>query len=358
MSRLIRAVIDTNALRSNLARVRDVAAGARVMAVIKANGYGHGLVPVALALADADALAVARLEEGVQLREAGVRNTIVLLEGVFSAEQLSEAAQRGFDIVVHTAKQIDLLEDSPDPCAFTIWVKVDTGMNRLGFRPEEFRPAMDRLCALPVDRSQLRLVTHLARADEPQSTETLAQVARFEAATSGFDYPRSIGNSAGLFGWPSARGDWVRPGLALFGVSPFADRSAADLGLVPAMTLETTVIAVRRVPKGEAIGYGGAWCAPRDSVVAVLAAGYGDGLLRTLATGTPVLMNGRRAPLVGRVSMDMVTVDATEVAGVQVGCKAVLWGAGLPVEEVASHAGTIPYELLCGVRARVPRELR
>lgn len=358
MSRLIRAIIDTDALRSNLARVRAVAPGSRVMAVIKANGYGHGLVPVGLALAEADALAVARLEEGVQLREAGVNSTIVLLEGVFSAEELREAAERGLDLVVHTAHQIDLLEDSPDAGAFAIWVKLDTGMNRLGFRPDEFAAAMDRISALPIDRSRLRLLTHLSRADEEQSTETLEQVARFEALVAGCDCERSIGNSAGIFGWPSARGHWVRPGLALYGVSPFPQTPASSLGLVPAMTLETTVIAVRRVPRGEAVGYGGAWRAPRDSIVAVLAAGYGDGLLRSLAAGTPVLMNGRRAPLVGRVSMDMITVDVTDVAGVRVGCKAVLWGAELPIEEVARHAATIPYELLCGVRARVPRELR
>ncbi len=369
MSRILRACIDRSALRANLAAVRSAAPGARVMAVVKANAYGHGLVATAAALGGADALAVARIEEGVLLREAGINLPVVLLEGVFSGPQLAEAAHRDFELVVHEAAQIALLEAFGRGRRFTVWIKVDTGMNRLGFRAEEFPAALERLCALAVPPREIRLLTHLARADERDCPMTVEQVARLQRileslpsqplfAGAGGRPIVSIGNSAGLLGWPAARGDWVRPGLALYGVSPFPDQVGADLGLVPAMTLETSVIAVRRVSSGETVGYGGAWRAERDSTIAILAAGYGDGVPRHLASGAPVLLGGARAKLAGRVSMDMIAVDTTGLPPVQVGDRAVLWGAGLPVEHVAAHAGTIAYELICGVSQRVPLELR
>jgi alanine racemase len=358
VSRLIRAVIDAAALRHNVRTIRERARGARIMAVVKANAYGHGLVPTALALGEVDAFAVARLEEGLALRAQGVSQPIVLLEGVFAAEQLLEAARYGFDLVVHDALQIEILEEDPGPHRFVLWVKIDTGMNRLGFRPDEFPQALRRLRDLKPAPLEIRLLTHLARADEPENPMTAGQVARFKEATRGLDFAISIANSAGVFSELHLGCDWVRPGLALYGASPFADRTGADLGLRPVMSLETSVIAVRHVPRGETVGYGGTWQAPRDSTVAIVAAGYGDGLARGLPSGTPVLIDGRRAPLCGRVSMDMIAVDVTELPGVRVGTPAVLWGRGLPVEEVARHAGTIPYELLCGVSQRVPLELR
>ena len=357
MSRLIRAVIDAGALRHNVRTIRERARGARIMAVVKANAYGHGLVPTALALAEVDAFAVARLEEGLALRAQGVSQPIVLLEGVFTAEQLLEAARYGFDLVVHDALQIELLEEDPGPHRFVLWVKIDTGMNRLGLRPGEFPAAFERLRNLQPAPLEIRLLTHLARADEP-GPMTVAQVARFREVTQGLACAISIANSAGIFSELHLGCDWVRPGLALYGASPFAKRTGADLGLRPVMSLETSVIAVRQVPRGETVGYGGTWQAQRDSKVAIVAAGYGDGLARGLPNGTPVLIEGSRAPLCGRVSMDMIAVDVTELPGVQVGSSAVLWGRGLPVEEVARHAGTIPYELLCGVSQRVPLELR
>ena len=358
MSRLIRAVIDAGALRHNLRIIRERARGARVMAVVKANAYGHGLVPAALALSDVDAFAVARLEEGLALRAQGVTQPIVLLEGVFAAEQLLEAARYGFDLVVHDALQIEILEEDPGPHRFVLWVKIDTGMNRLGFRPGEFPAALERLRKLEPAPLEIRLLTHLARADEPDDPMTAAQVARFKEATRGLDCAISIANSAGLFSELHLGCDWVRPGLALYGASPFANAIGTDLGLEPAMSLETSVIAVREVPRGETVGYGGTWRAARNSNIAIVAAGYGDGLARALPNGTPVLIDARRAPLCGRVSMDMIAVDVTDLAGVRVGTRAVLWGRGLPVEEIARHAGTIPYELLCGVSQRVPVELR
>jgi alanine racemase len=358
VSRLIRAAIDTRALRHNLGVIRERARRARVMAVVKANAYGHGLVPTALALADADAFAVARLEEGLALRAAGITQPIVLLEGVFTSEQLLEAARHGFDLVVHDALQVELLEEMTGQHRFVIWIKIDTGMNRLGFPVREFAAALARVQRLNPAPLEIRLLTHLASADELNNPVTAEQLARFRAATAGLNYSTSIANSAGIFGGVQLMCDWVRPGLALYGASPFPSGTAADLGLEPVMSLETSVIAVRHLTRGERVGYGGAWSAPRDAVIAIVAAGYGDGLPRNLPGNTPVLVNGARAPLTGRVSMDMIAVDVTDLGPVHVGAPAVLWGPGLPVEEVARHAGTIPYELLCSVSQRVPLELR
>jgi alanine racemase len=358
VSRLIRAVIDTQALRHNLKTVRARAGNARVMAVVKANAYGHGLTPTALALAEADALAVARLEEGLALRAAGITGPVVLLEGVFSAEQLREAAAHGLDFVVHDALQVELLQNARSAQRFVLWIKIDTGMNRLGFSPAQFAAALVRLRALTPPAREIRLMTHLACANERDDGVTQAQLERFRQATHGLGLKTSIANSAGLFGMLPIYCDWVRPGLALYGASPFADCTAADLGLEPVMTLTTSVIALRRVARDETVGYGGAWVAPRDSTIAIIAAGYGDGVHRSLAAGTPVLIDGQRAPLAGRVSMDMMAVDVSALSGVHVGSPVVLWGVGLPVETVARYAGTIPYELLCSVSQRVPLETR
>jgi alanine racemase len=353
---LIRAIIDTHALQTNLATLRGCAPGSRVMAVIKANAYGHGLVPTALALPSADAFAVARLEEGIALREAGISQHVVLLEGVFAPEQLVEAAVHRFEIVVHDPLQVALLEAFSGSYRFVVWLKVDTGMNRLGFRLEEFAPMLERVRHAKHPPREIRALTHLARADERDCEVTREQLERFGTVIQGLDLATSIGNSAGVLGWSGACGDWIRPGLALYGLSPFAGEPASSFGLKPVMTLETAVIGLRRVPRGERVGYGGAWQAQRDSTIAILAGGYGDGLLRSLPTGTPVLVAGRRAPLVGRVSMDMIAVDVSELPGVAVGTRCVLWGPDLSVEEIAARAGTVSYEMLCGVRQRVPHE--
>jgi alanine racemase len=358
MTPVIRAIVDTAALLHNLGRVRELAPRSRVMAVVKANAYGHGSVPAAVALAGADGFAVARLEEGIALRAAGLRHRILLLEGVFGTEQLRQAAHHDFDILVHEAEQVALLESWHGDRPFTTWIKVDTGMNRLGFRLEEFRGAYDRLMACDAVARPLTLVTHLACADDRDDERTRAQIALFERVTAGLPGERSIANSAGLLGWQAAAADWVRPGLMLYGVSPFADTSAMELGLRPAMTLATQVIAVKQVRAGETVGYGAAWRAPRDTRIAIAAAGYGDGYPRNVAMGTPTLVNGRRASLVGRVSMDMITLDVTDHPAVAVGDPVTLWGEGVPVEDVARAAGTIPYELICGVSQRVHLDVR
>lgn len=328
------------------------------MAVVKANAYGHGILSVVSALATADAFAVARLEEGLALRAAGLVQSVVLLEGVFTSEQLLEAARHGFDLVVHHPQQIELLEKFTGSRRFVIWIKIDTGMNRLGFHPHEFSAALARLQKLQPTPLELRLMTHLACADEIDGSVTRRQLKLFNDLTGNLRNPISIANSAGVFGSVAIRNDWIRPGLALYGVSPFANRLGTDLDLQAVMEFESTVIATRTVARGETVGYGGVWQAQRDSILAIVAAGYGDGLLRNLPSGTPVLIEGRRAPLAGRVSMDMIAVDVSDLPPVQVGAAVTLWGKALPVEEIARQAGTIPYELLCGVSQRVPLESR
>jgi alanine racemase len=361
---LTRALIDRAALRANLATLRAAARGSRIMAVVKANAYGHGLVEVAEALEGADAFAVARLEEALTLRAAGIARPVVLLEGVFSAAQLESAAGADLELVVHDPEQVRLLESYRGHHRFVLWLKVNTGMNSLGFRVEASAAIERRLRAVVPAPREIRLMTHLARADEPDSGMTLEQVARFHELVGAMRGPAqagpvtSIGNSAGMLGWPDARGDWVRPGLALYGASPLRSRTAAALGLVPVMSLETTVIALRDVPRGESVGYGAGWHAPRDSRIAILAAGYADGLPRHLPNGTPIRLACGTGSLAGRISMDMCAVDVTELREARVGDRAVLWGPGSPVEELAERAGTIAYELLCGVAPRVGRELR
>jgi alanine racemase len=349
--------VDAAALRHNLERVRATAPGARVMSVIKANAYGHGLVPAARALDRTDGFAVARLEEGLALRAAGLANAVLLLEGVFSPRQLEAAAQQRFDLMVHSFEQLELLEQRDGREPVSVWIKVDTGMNRLGFRVEQFAAACERLGRVPNVVPRPTLVTHLACADDVGDARTAAQLRAFAEVTAGRVGARSVANSAGLFAWPESRADWVRPGVALYGVSPFPEQTGRELGLRPAMTLRTAVIAVKDVAAGETVGYGGSWRAARPTRMAVVAAGYGDGYPRAAVSGTPVLVEGRRAPLIGRVSMDMLTVDVTGLPPVSPGDEVVLWGEGLPVEEIAGYAGTIPYELICGVSQRVHHEL-
>ena len=352
---MLRAEISTAALQGNLARVRQTAPASHVLAVVKANAYGHGLVATAQALAAADGFGVARLEEAAALRAAGVRQPILLLEGVPDAGQLTEAARLQLQIVVHEAEQIALLEQAPAALRCVVWLKVNTGMNRLGFREQEFAAAYARLGALRDKVPELRLMTHFAQAEEPAAPLTTAQRAMFATLTAGKPEKCSLANSAAIFALPDTHAQWVRPGISLYGASPFANRTGTDLGLAPAMKLISTVIAVRDVPAGETVGYGGAWRAARDSRVAIIAAGYADGLFRGTDFATPVLVHGRRATLAGTVSMDMAALDVTGIESVQPGDEVVLFGPELPVEEVAAHAGTIGYELLCAVSQRVPR---
>jgi alanine racemase len=347
------ARVDGNALRANLSRVRQLARGARVMAVIKANAYGHGITNVARALADADALAVARMSEAVAVRDAGSNARVLLLEGLMSANELDLAARYRFDIVVHRQDQIDMLRAYRGAVEFRVWLKIDTGMNRLGFKVKQARAAWEALRAIPCVQQPVTLMTHLACADDPQDNTATAQIALFNDVTAGWPGERSIANSAGILRLPSSHGDWVRPGLMLYGASPVAQRSADELALTPVMTLWSKVIAIKDLLAGERVGYGGTWVAPCPTRLAIVAAGYGDGYPWRLPTGTPVLVGGLRVPMVGRVSMDMIAVNLGTNSDVAVGDEAVLWGPGLGVEELAHSIGTIPYELLCGISQRV-----
>jgi alanine racemase len=356
---MVSATVDTGALRHNLNSVRRWAPSSRVMSVIKANAYGHGLVAVARALESTDAFAVARVDEGLSLRMAGIKTPIVLLEGVFDREQLEAAAGADFQLVVHTPEQIELLRAAAPGTNFKVWLKLDTGMNRLGFKGAAFAAAHAALSALPSVRSPVNLFTHLASADDPELATTPEQLASFAAATRDLPGERSIANSAGMLSFSNAQADWVRPGLLLYGASPIAGAIGADYGLKPVMTLLSHVIAVKDLAVGEHVGYGGAWVARRPTRLAVAAVGYGDGYPRSLGAGTPVLVNGERAGLAGRVSMDMIGIDVTDLKRVPaLGDPVVLWGEGLPVEEIAVWADTIPYELLCGISQRVAVTLR
>jgi len=355
---MVSATIDSGALRHNLQQVRQWAPKSRVMAVIKANAYGHGLVTVARALGSADAFAVARVDEGLTLRAAGIMTRTVLLEGVFDAAQLAAAAAAGFELVVHTREQVELLRAAPD-ARFTVWLKLDTGMNRLGFKGRDFAAAYAALGAVPAVQQPVNLFTHLSSADDPERAATPGQLARFAAATESLPGERSIANSAGMLSYREAQADWVRPGLLLYGASPFFGSVGADYGLKPAMTLRSRVIALKDLEAGERVGYGGDWTAQRPTRLAVAAVGYGDGYPRSLASGAPVLVNGERVPLAGRVSMDMIGIDVTDLrAPPALGDPVILWGEGLAVEELAVWADTIPYELLCGISQRVAVDLR
>lgn len=328
------------------------------MAVIKANAYGHGIVAAARALAGADAFAVARIEEAVTLREAGCERRIVLLEGVQDLQELEQAARYELEPFVHHPEQIAMLESWRGAHRFRAWLKIDSGMGRLGFRPAEVPSAATRLAACASLVQPSNLATHLADAERQGGAATRAQLEAFTRATAGLPGERSIANSAGLLAWPEARADWVRPGIMLYGISPFPDSTGAALGLRPVMTLETRVISVKRVEPGDRIGYGGTFTATRAGRIAVAAAGYGDGYPRSAANGTPVAVNGRPAVIAGRVSMDMLTIDVTDLPGVAVGDGVELWGPAVPVERVAAAAGTIGYELTCRVSRRVPHDLR
>lgn len=353
--------ISRAALQHNLQRVRECMPGASVLAMIKADAYGHGALVAAEALSGADGFGVAFLQEAQALRAAGVSHPVTLLEGVFTPSEMAEVVRLGLTTVVHQEAQLRLLEAVPAATPVDVWLKLDTGMHRLGFAPEQVLPAWRRLQALPGVRS-VGLVTHFARADEPDAPHTAQQIAVFRTlqqqieSEAGHAVADSLANSAGILAWPAAQGRWVRPGIMLYGSSPFADRSAASLGLRPVMTLQSRLIAIRDLKAGEAVGYGGTWVAPRDTRIGVVAIGYGDGYPRHAGNGTPVLVNGVRVPLAGRVSMDMITVDLGDVPAA-IGDACILWGEGLPADEVAAAAGTLSYELFCKVTPRVPRFL-
>ncbi|PMT74257.1 alanine racemase [Vibrio parahaemolyticus] len=351
-----KACIDLSALQHNLQRVKAQAPESKVMAVVKANGYGHGLRHVAKHANYADAFGVARIEEALQLRACGVVKPILLLEGFYSPGDLPVLVTNNIQTVVHCEEQLIALEQADLETPVVVWLKIDSGMHRLGVRPEQYDEFISRLKTCPNVAKPLRYMSHFGCADELDSSITPQQIELFMSLTSGCQGERSLAASAGLLAWPQSQLEWVRPGIIMYGVSPFSDKTAQDLGYHPVMTLKSHLIAVREVKKGESVGYGGIWTSERDTKVGVIAVGYGDGYPRSAPNGTPVWVNGRTVPIAGRVSMDMLTVDLGPDATDKVSDEAILWGKELPVEEVANHIGTIAYELVTKLTPRVEME--
>ena len=347
------ALIDLAAARHNLNCAKSAAPSSKVIAVIKSNAYGHGMLRIAKALEAADTFGLARMEEAVSLRQAGIEKRLLVLEGFFGRDELEAASHYQIELAVNSPEQLSLLERSQLRQRVGCWLKVDTGMHRLGFPPNAAPRAHMRLSSCASVRPPIRLMTHLASADDLQDAATDQQIQRFLPLIGQLGGEISIANSAALLGWPQTHYDWVRPGIMLYGASPLLGGRGERHELKPVMTLSSRLIAVNRCASGDAVGYGGSWRCPEAMPVGVVSIGYGDGYPRHAPTGTPLLVNGRRVPMVGRVSMDMVTVDLRSQPEAKVGDPVILWGRGLPAEEIAEAAGTIAYELFCGVTQRV-----
>jgi alanine racemase len=349
------AHIDLDALRHNFNIARRFAPDQKIMAMLKADAYGHGAERAAVALnGKTDAIAVAFIDEAIALRKAGITKPITLLQGIFDQKEVELACEHQLDLVILHAEQARMLEAEPCSRPLRIWLKFDSGMHRLGFSSDEYAYWYQRLSQHP-NVAEVRLMTHFSCADEPENPVTAEQEALFDKTTHGLSATYSLANSAAIMAWPSTHRDWVRPGVMLYGVCPFANWREDHRDLQPVMTLKSVIISTRTLAPGEAVGYGGSWVAKEQCRIGVVSIGYADGYPRCLPNGTPVLINGQRVPLVGRVTMDMITVDLSGLDDVQVGDEVTLWGDGLAVEEIAECAGTIAYELLTGVSKRVPR---
>jgi alanine racemase len=349
--------IDLSALRHNVAVARQAAHGRKLLAAVKADAYGHGMATVARAVRDlVDGFMVATLGEGEALRQTGITQRILVLQGVMNQAEARRAARRFLEPVFHHASQIEAVGKVGFGLLLTAWLKLDTGMHRVGFTPEAFPEAYARLSALRGIRPNPNVLTHFACADEPDRGPTHDQIALFKQTTVDCPGETSLCNSAGLLAYPEAAGDWVRPGIMLYGGNPFITGTAAELGLKPVMTLTTQLIAVREVQAGERVGYGGRFTAPETMPVGVVSIGYGDGYPRHAPNGTPIVVNGQRTQVIGRVSMDLVTVDLRGVQA-QVGDTVQCWGDQLPIDEVAQVAGAISYELMCQMSGRVTRRV-
>ncbi len=348
-----RALIDLQALRHNYQLAREVT-GAKALAVIKADAYGHGAVRCAEALQDsADGFAVACIEEALELRAAGIRGPILLLEGFFEASELPLIVEHDFWCVVHSLWQLEAIEKAALSQPITVWLKLDSGMHRVGLHPSDYQAAYRRLLASG-KVAKIVLMSHFARADELHDPSSTEQLATFDKARQGLVAQISLRNSPAVLGWPQIPSDWVRPGIMLYGATPFDEPNAVASRLQPVMTLESKIICVRELPAGEPVGYGARFVTTQPTRVGVVAMGYADGYPRQAPTGTPVLVDGQRSQLVGRVSMDMLCVDLTDVPQAGLGSTVELWGKNILASDVAKAADTIPYQIFCNLR-RVPR---
>ncbi|MFK0571304.1 alanine racemase [Endozoicomonas sp.] len=354
MGRPAKAKINLDALRHNYRIARQLSGNGQVMAVVKADAYSHGATACASALAYiASGFAVACIEEALELRAAGIKQPILLLEGFFEPSELAMIDRYRLDTVIHHQHQIDALVAHPLSHPVRIWLKMDSGMGRVGFSPDAYRAAWEQLSGLSCVKD-IVLMSHFACADEAESNHAQQQLVTFNAYTRDLPGERSFCNSAGLVALKEARGDWSRPGLLLYGVSPFTEAPhGIESKIQPVMELSSAIISIKDIPVGSSVGYGSQWMAGRPTRLGVVAIGYADGYPRHAVSGTPVSINGCRVPLVGRVSMDMLTVDLTDVPNVQIGDRAILWGPDLAISEVAQKADTIPYQLLCNLN-RVP----
>jgi len=360
------ARIQSAALRYNLQRARDAAPGCPVMAVVKANAYGHGLVATAQALDGADAFGVARISEALELRRAGIEKTIVVLSAWLDDAAITQVRDHDLQVVVYDEAQVSLLTKNDSGRPLSVWLKIDSGMGRLGIAPARAAAAIGRLRDSQNIAPDLRLMTHLSCADATSESDTEKQLRIFGEAIGDWQGDISIANSAGILGWPDAvqRGtlvrysgrNWIRPGLMLYGVSPLIGRTAGDCGLLPAMTFEGSILTVRELGEGASVGYGAEWRAGRDSRIGVVNVGYADGYPWRLSNRATVRVAGMAVPVIGRVSMDMIGIDLTEVPEAGPGDAVVLWGQDLSVEGLAELVGTSPYELLTGVGTRVRRQ--
>jgi alanine racemase len=347
-----RALIDLQALRHNFRIAREIT-GAKALAVIKADAYGHGAVRCAQALeAEADGFAVACIEEALELRAAGIRAPVLLLEGFFEADELALIVEHDFWCVVHSLWQLEAIEKATLSKPITVWLKLDSGMHRVGLHPKDYQAAYQRLLASG-KVAKVVLMSHFARADELHEQASAEQVAVFEAARKGLSAEVSLRNSPAVLGWPQIPSDWVRPGIMMYGATPFEEANTVAARLQPVMTLESKVICVRELPAGEPIGYGAKFITPKPMRVGVVAMGYADGYPRHAPTGTPVMVAGQRSPLIGRVSMDMLCIDLTDVPQAGLGSTVELWGKNILASDVAAAADTIPYQIFCNLR-RVP----
>jgi alanine racemase len=351
VARPIRADISLSALRHNYAEARRHAPRSKVFAVVKANAYGHGVERVAKALSDGDGFGTVELDGAIRVRQSGFARPILLLEGFFESSELDEIAGAQIATAVQGEDQLRMLETAKLRTPIDCFLKINTGMNRLGFPPAETRSALERLKASGAAKS-ITIMTHFATADGEQGVGE--SMRRLNEATSGIDLPRSLANTAAIFSLPDTHADIVREGIGLYGATPFAKRTAASLGLKPAMTLHSKLIAVQAIKAGDTVGYGATFRAPHDMRIGVVACGYADGYPRSAPSGTPVIVDGVIARTAGRVSMDMITVDLTPVPQARFGSPVVLWGDALPIDDVAHAAGTVGYELMCALAARVP----
>lgn len=354
MNSPVSAVIDLSALRHNIDRVRAITGNRKILAMVKANAYGHGAVRVSAALKNrVDAFGVASFEEAAELRRANISEPIIVMSRFWNAEQMAYCSEYRIGVVINQLYQIDILEKNPQPAPFLVWLKLETGMHRLGLSREGFQQAWLRLQKLPWVQKPVGLMTHFACADNPSDPLTGEQIHCFAELTRDFPGPKSMANSAAILSCPPALADWVRPGIMLYGSSPFHNKTAAECGLRSVMSLSAPLIAIRKLKKGESIGYGATWRCEQDMLMGVVAIGYGDGYPRHAPNGTPVLINGKMCHLAGRVSMDMITVDLHQMNNAKIGDRALLWGAELPVDQIAALSQTISYELFCKVTRRV-----